>query len=217
MVRWVHFLQTPSLFPTGVAELLQRKTILNNGDTLQFYGFGNGFEMQDGYTFIQHLGSVSAYRTVLARYPKQQLAIIFLTNNHNDAAFVRATTLSDLFLGRKETKVFDPIDFPDLQASLDATIPYGPVDTETDIEPYAGTYLQDQVGSTFTINANGNKLTAINTRKDSVYLRYLKKDVFPSNSPAMPHSFQFTRDLSGRVSSFIHNGGEKEIVFRKID
>lgn len=216
MVRWVQFLQTPSLFPNGVTQLLERKTVLNNGDTLQGYAFGNGFEMQDGRSFIQHLGSVSAYRTIVSRYPKQQLAIIYLANNHNDAAFVRASTLSSIFLGLKDEKTFDPVEFPDLNASLSATKPLGPVATESNIQPYTGSYLNDQLESLFTITANNKQLTAINTRKDSIYLREADKNLFVSNSPVMPHAFHFVKDASGQITGFILKGGEKDIFFRRL-
>jgi CubicO group peptidase (beta-lactamase class C family) len=216
MIKWVQFLNKSANKPVGVEQLLQRKTVLNNGDTLQGYSFGNGFEMQDGWSFIQHLGSVSAYRTIVARYPKQQLAIIYLANNHNDAAFVRASTLSGIFLGLKDEKTFDPVEFPDLNASLSATKPFGPVATESNIQPYTGSYLNDQLESLFTITAEGKKLTAINTRKDSIYLREADKDLFVSNSPVMQHAFQFVKDASGLVTGFILKGGEKDIFFRKL-
>jgi CubicO group peptidase (beta-lactamase class C family) len=216
MVRWVQFLESPYLFPNGVSQLLKRKTVLNNGDTLHGYAFGNGFEMKDGRSFIQHLGSVSAYRTIVARYPKQQLAIIYLANNHNDAAFVRASTLAGIFMGLKDEKTFDPVEFPDLNASLSATKPFGPVVTESNIQPYAGSYLNDQLESLFTITAEGKKLTAINTRKDSIYLREADKDLFVSNSPVMPHTFHFVKDASGQIIGFILKGSEKDVFFRKL-
>ena len=216
LVRWVQYLNTPSRFPLGVAQLLQRKTILNNGDTLQGYAFGNGFDVQDGMRFIQHLGSISGYRTMLARYPQQQLSIVFISNDHNDAAFVRASILSGIFLGLKENKAFPPIAFPDLNTSLEATKPYGPVVSESIIQPFAGSYLNHQLGSLFTITVEGKILTANNSRKDSIHLREAGKDLFVSNSSAMPHAFQFAKDASGMVTGFILKGGEKEIYFQKI-
>jgi hypothetical protein len=215
VVRWVQFLQTPSLLPKSVAQLLERKTVLNNGDTLQGYAFGNGFEMQDGRSFIQHLGSVSAYRTIVDRYPEKN-AIIYLANDHNDAAFARASTLAGIFLGLKDEKTFAPVEFPDLKVSLSATKPFGPVATESNIEPYAGSYINDPLQSIFTITANNKQLTAINTRKDGIDLREADKDLFVSNSPVMPHALHFVKDASGLVKGFILKGGEKDTFFRTI-
>ena len=139
-----------------------------------------------------------------------------MTNDHNDAAFVRAATIKGIFLGSTDEKSFPPIEFPDLNSSLQATLPYGPIACNGPLAPYAGTYIQDQLETIFTVTVTDKYITVINNRKDSIYLREIGNDGFASNSQLMRHDFLFTKDSAGTVIGFVLKGGEKEIFFRKI-
>lgn len=197
-------------------ELLTRRTRLNTGDTLSFYAFGNGFGKHKGVPKIEHLGLISGFRTVISRSPSQDLALIFLSNDNNDASYSRAWTIADVFLQNIKDGKIKPIKFPDLQQSLTKTMPFKVEKYPIDVSEYEGIYYADEINSHYKlINKNG-VLTAITYRFDEISLQWKAADSFTSNFQTFGRSFEFVRDEDEHISAFKLTGGDKEIIFDKV-
>jgi CubicO group peptidase (beta-lactamase class C family) len=215
LVAWVTNFETKKVGSKKTHELLNRTTKYNNGKILDFYAFGNGFGSYKGVSNIQHLGLVSGFRTAISRYPEQNLVIIFLANDNNDATFAHSLTIADIFLENIKNKALEPINFPDLKETLENTLPKTmkcPVDTKE----YEGIYYADEINSHYKlINRNGI-LTAVSYRFDEIELKWEKTDIFSANFKITERSFEFLRNNDKVISAFKLTGIDREIVFYKV-
>jgi CubicO group peptidase (beta-lactamase class C family) len=216
LVAWVNNFDTGKAGGEKVLALLKRKTILNSGDTLSFYAFGNGFGNRKGISNIEHLGLVSGFRTGIARYPSQHLSIIFLSNDNNDAGYNHAWTIGDLFLANAKKGKPKPLTLPELQQSLAETKPDTAERCPVDTKEYEGIYYADEINSHYKLLSRQGVLTAVSYRADEIQLKWKKADNFSSNFQVFSRDFIFLRDENKQVSAFKLTGGDKDIVFRKL-
>src|SRR5690606_991980 len=79
LAHWVRNFRTSELGGPGVMERMRERSAFNNGDTLG-YTLGLRFDDHLGYERIQHGGSTGGYRTFLAYYPKEDLAVVVMAN-----------------------------------------------------------------------------------------------------------------------------------------
>lgn len=216
LTAWLGNFESGKAGGRNVLKLLTRKTRLNKGDTLGFYAFGNGFGSYKGVPKIEHLGLISGFRTAISRYPAQDLAVIFLSNDNNDATYNRAWTIAGVFLQNVKDSRIQPAKFPDLQKSLAATMPFKVAQYPADIKEYEGIYYADEINSHYKLISKEGVLTAISYRFDEISLQWKAADSFNSNFQTFTRTFEFVRDENKQVSSFKLTGGDKEIVFRKL-
>jgi CubicO group peptidase (beta-lactamase class C family) len=216
LVAWVSNFETGNAGGKKVLELLNRKNRFNSGDTLRFYAFGNGFGNHKGVPKIEHMGLVSGFRTVISRFPTQDLAIVFLSNDNNDATYSRAWSITDVFLENIKSTKIKPVRFPDLQKSLAATAAFKVENYPVDTKEYEGIYYSDEINSHYKLINKNNVLTAISYRFDEITLQWKAADSFTSNFQTFNRSFEFVRDQNKLVSAFKLTGGDKEIVFKKL-
>lgn len=216
LAAWVNNFNSGKAGGKKVLQLLTRKTKLNKGDTLGFYAFGNGFGNHKGIPKIEHLGLQSGFRTVISRFPSQDLALIFLSNDNNDATYSRAWTIADVFLQNIRDSKIKPIKFPDLQKSLAETKPFTVESYPVNILEYEGIYYADEINSHYKLISKNGILTAISYRFDEISLQWKAADSFTSNFQTFDRNFDFVRDENKRISAFKLSGGDKDIVFRKL-
>lgn len=216
LAAWVNNFDSGKAGGKKVLDLLQRKTKLINGNTLGFYAFGNGFGNRKGINNIEHLGLVSGFRAAISRYPGQHLAVIFLSNDNNDASFNHAWTITDLFLTNTKSEKLKPIKFPDLQQALAKTTPDSQEKCPVDTKEYEGIYYAAEINSHYKLINKDGVLTAITFRFDEISLKWKAADSFTSNFPVFSRDFVFMREENKRISAFRLTGGDKEIVFRKV-
>lgn len=80
---------------------------LNNGEATG-YGFGWGTGAFRGHQLYAHGGSWVGFRTAIARYPDEKLAIVVLSNREDGAPSAYVDKISDIYLaGRGNTFVSD--------------------------------------------------------------------------------------------------------------
>lgn len=216
LAAWVNNFESGKAGGKNVLQLLTRKTILNKGDTLGFYAFGNGFGSHKGVPKIEHLGLHSGFRAAISRYPTEDLAVIFLANDNNDASFSRGWAIADVFLQNIKTPKIPPVKFPELQKSLAETKPFKVENYPVDIREYEGIYYADEINSHYKLVNKHGVLTAISYRFDEISLQWKAADSFNSNFQTFGRSFEFVRDEHKQIAAFKLTGGDKEILFRKL-
>ncbi len=216
LAAWVTNFDTQQAGTKGVFDLLNRKSKFNNGNPLDFYAFGNGFGNRKGIANIEHLGLVSGFRTAISRYPGQGVAVVFMSNDNNDATYSRAWAIADLFLENQKSKPLAPVKLPDLQSSLAQTIPYQTPICPVDTKDYEGVYYGDEINAHYKLINKDGVLTAISYRFDSIDLKWQSADKFTSNFQIFERNFNFLRDSGNLVVGFRLTGGGKEIAFKKM-
>lgn len=216
LVAWINNFESGKAGGKKVLELLKRKTRLNNGDTLSFYAFGNGFGNHKGVSKIEHLGLISGFRTAISRFPSPGLSVIYLSNDNNDATYSRAWTIADVFLQNLKQPNIKPVQFPELKKSLAETMSFKVENYPVDIKEYEGIYYADEINCHYKLANKSGVLTAISYRFDEVLLQWKAADSFSSNFQTFGRSFEFVRDENKSISAFKLTGGDKEIVFKKL-
>lgn len=215
LIKWVNNLDEKQKGGKKVFEFLNRKTILSNGETFNSYAFGNGFGNHKGISNIEHLGLVSGFRTAISRFPEQNLSVIFLTNDNNDASYNRCWTITDLFLKNIKNSKLEPLNFPDLKESLESTSE-APVKYPVDTKEYEGVYYADEINSHYRIINRKGILIAVSYRFDEFKLKWLKIDNFLTTINKFDKTLEFIRNSDKTISNFKLIGIDKEILFRKV-
>lgn len=217
LAKWMANMHWGMVGGRNVLELLQRPAMLNDGKKVDFYAFGNGFGDFKGTRKIEHLGLVAGYRTVIARYPDQDLSVIFLSNDDNDATFGRAWAIAQLFLEQLQQAPVPAVNYPDLAAALIKTGEKAPVPPPGDKVEYEGIYYADDLNSHYQIRQYEGVLTATSYRFDRIQLSWEKGERFSGYFPAFSRLFVFLRDKDKKIMGFKLTGGDKEVLFRKCD
>ncbi len=216
LTRWLVNFETGAIGGKNVQKLLNQKTKFLNGDTLTYYAFGNGFGSRKGISSIEHSGLVSGFRTMISRYPAQNLAIVFLSNDTNDATYNRCWTLTDLFLTNKTEEPLPPVKFPDLQEFLAKTNPDQTIKYPVDPGEYEGMYYAEELNIHYKLMIKEGVLTAISAKLGEVPLTWQKADFFSSKFQLTERRFLFGRDDAKTINAFKLTGGDKPILFRKL-
>ncbi len=175
--------------------------LLNNGQKLDYYGFGWGFSTYKGLRFISHSGGLPGVSTYLARQPDTKTTICILTNYtpHNIWPSAKAMMISDYLLWKKMKEIAD-------QA------PKVEVDIETQ-KSYVGKYDYGQ-GAILTVTLDGKQLYAQMTGQP-------KFPIFPSSEnkfvwKVVEASITFTADKDGKVIGAVHKQGGQELKVSKL-
>lgn len=85
----------------GLRNLREHQGILTNGDTIS-YASGVMIRDHNGVREVSHSGATAGYRAWLAYYPKEEISIIFLSNDAHAQTTATGEGLADILLGPKE-------------------------------------------------------------------------------------------------------------------
>lgn len=112
LLLWEKNFHNNVIFPKGYTNLITKRGILNNGDTLS-YAFGVVQGKYRGLTTISHSGSVNCYESRIFRIPDYNISVIILSNvyyikdilDHNQLAEKMAHIFLQEELGKRKLKV----------------------------------------------------------------------------------------------------------------
>ncbi len=97
MQQWVNNFTELKVGTSSVMEMMNRRGILNNGDTLG-YAYGQSIGNYKGLKTISHGGADAGYRTYLVRFPEQQGSFIVLSNMASANTYRMAMDMADVYL-----------------------------------------------------------------------------------------------------------------------
>ncbi len=208
LVRWVANLETGRVGGPGVLTLLAKPTVLPDGRTTG-YAFGQWHGLHRGLPSIGHLGLVAGFRTRIERFPDQHAAIIFLSNDGDDAAYARSERIEELFLPVQPRPAAEvPSDSPPDPAS-----PLPPVN----LAGYIGRYWSDELATGYAIRVSRGTIEAVHPINGVVSLTRNGADSFASGRWYMP-VLNFSRDPAGKVTGFTTGtDNARNLTFRRID
>lgn len=207
LVRWVGNLQSGQVGGPGVMALLAKPETLPDSSSTN-YTFGLWHQPHRGLASIGHLGLAAGYRTRVTRFPDQKAAIIFLSNDGDDAGYARSERIEELFLPVSPR--------PPVEAQIDSAPDPTPPLPELHPADYVGTYWSDEVATGYVITSENGQLKASHPINGKVPLTRTGTDAFTSGRWYMPE-LSFKRDASGKITEF-STGTEAagDIRFRKL-
>ena len=97
MKKWAHNFTLMKVGNPSVMEMMNRRCILNNGDTLG-YAYGQGWGQYRGQKTIAHGGADAGYRTYFVRFPDQKYSFIVLSNLASANTYRMGMDLADIYL-----------------------------------------------------------------------------------------------------------------------
>jgi len=97
MQKWVNNFTEMNVGNPAVMDLMNKRGILNNGDSLD-YAYGQGIGQYKGLKTISHGGSDAGYRTFLVRFPEQQYSFIVLSNMASANTYRMSMDMADIYL-----------------------------------------------------------------------------------------------------------------------
>lgn len=191
----------------AVQALVETRGALDDGSRTD-YAFGRWFGERGGVKSVGHLGLFAGYRISYRRFPDRDLAVIYLANDGDDATYVRAERIENLFLGRAEEPVAAPEDdySPPARTALSASAK----------RDYAGVYYSDELETTYVVRTGADGLDiahAVNGRRPLVPAG---EDRFGTDWPFMT-LVEFER-RNGAVTGFrVSTEAARGMPFRKVD
>jgi CubicO group peptidase (beta-lactamase class C family) len=172
LAKWAHALNRRQIGGDGTWDLAHTRGVLSSGDTLA-YAFGQSLNTLYGHARVSHSGWHRGFRTVLMRFPDDDLTLIVLANTNS----LNPSDMAEQLLHH----VFAP-------------------DTDS-LKTYVGTYRSDELGSSFDLALKGNTLTATHARNSPFTLTWSDPDTFTTSAWYFD-SIRFVRDDAGRVVGF---------------
>ena len=194
LAKWINSFETKQLLNPTIEQLLESRGTLNNGSKTA-YSFGNEWKESEGRPEVIHLGLVIGFRTVIVRFPKERLAIAYLSNDDNDATFQRYSKLIDLFLNgnlREQHPKTTNIPVPEIVLKrLEDAEKF----RETiDLSPYTGTYYSAELSCIWQLNILDNRLVIQHPRMQNIKLKFSGDDSFGF--------LKFERDSASNIIGF---------------
>lgn len=179
LVKWVNSFDNKQLITPGVEKLLYAKgSTHEDGKTL--YAFGNEYKtLFNGTKEIIHLGLVIGYRTAIVRYPDLKLALIYLSNDDNDATYQRFPKILDLFMMNDLRDTRPGLEgFPDAKAVVNNIEQEAQFKESIDLIPYAGSYYSVELSTIWNMKIINDRLILSNQRMNDVKLKNSGGDKF---------------------------------------
>lgn len=186
LVLWADALNNKAIGAPGVWSLAHTRGVLASGDTLS-YAFGQSVDTFRGHDRVAHSGWHRGFRTVLMRFPEDNMTIVVLANtneiNPSDAA------------ERLMTTIFHP----------------GP----DSLAVYAGTYFSDELGTSYTVTMVDGSLEVEHERNSPFELTWTGPDAFETSAWYFD-AFRFVRDDAGQLTGLeASTNRARNIVFHR--
>lgn len=178
LTKWINSFETKKLINPNIERLLASKGTLNDGSKTA-YSFGNEWKEVGGRKEIIHLGLVIGYRTAIVRYPEEKLAVVYLSNDDNDATFQRYPKMIDLFTNgnlREEHPKTNNIPVPEVVVKrMEEADKF----SETiDLSSYTGTYFSEELTCLWVLKIVDGRLVIQHPRMQNIKLKYSGNDSF---------------------------------------
>ena len=216
LVKWNNNFEKPVVGNEKLLEAFNSISKLKNGepvvfntigiDTL-FHAKGQIARKHRGLEMIKHGGHMGGYRSFLARFPKEKMTIITLSNDEHYEIFARGLTITEYYLGDRMTAVV-PISQKELK-QIPTTV------VESSIENLVGNYKSSELDTSYSFEKQKNRLAMKHKRLPDMVLDQIDELKFKGNN-YFDFEIQFTTNKTNRIDGFtISNFGVKKLAFRK--
>jgi CubicO group peptidase (beta-lactamase class C family) len=178
LAKWMAAFENKKLINPNIERLLKSRDTLNNGSKIA-YSFGNEFKEVDERIEIIHLGLVIGYRTAIVRFPEEHLAVVYLSNDDNDATFQRYPKMVDLFLnGNLREEHPTTVNIPLAEAVVKKMEEGDKFKEIIDLSPYTGVYYSEELSCVWKLIVVDGRLVIQHPRMQNIKLKYSGNDSF---------------------------------------
>lgn len=207
LVTWLNNYESGRLGGAETLTLVTQPTQTPTGPDRD-YVFGNWHGEREGHTVVGHQGLAAGFRTSLRSFPDDQVEVIYLANDGNDATYERVRTIENLFLGITPAPVEAPTD--DYVPSSPQTL------NERQINELLGRYRSDEINTDYEVVRTDQGIVAMNARTGALKLAPQGEDAFSSDKWFAP-SLTFVRD-GAKVTGFrVESEDVGSLFFRRVD
>ncbi|MEO8334972.1 MAG: serine hydrolase domain-containing protein [bacterium] len=193
LLTWTAMLEAPPPSWRALADSVQVRGILTNGDT-SVYAAGLVLSRYRGVPTVEHNGATAGYRTNLVRYPGKGLAIAILCNVGDVDPRAMSRTLTDGLLASALAPV--PAPAPARPRPAPTWAP-----TSADLAAFTGTYYSPDVLSTLVLSVEGNALVLSRAPATRIVLKPTTDAHFAGFGTGPSDDIWFTRGADGRVNA----------------
>ena len=204
---WAINFETMKLGNKNVMDIMNRKFVLNNGDTIR-YAFGQAIQEYKSLMSYSHGGADAGYRTFLLRFPDQHLSVCVFSNLGSFDPGGLSYELANIYLA-KELKE-KPSQVPPPPPSEEEP-PFDPASVK--LSEFTGRFYSPELETFYTLEIKNDTLVAHHQRHNDLKLAPYKKDGFTTNFLG---NLEFTRNGKGQVVGMkASNGRVRNLVFNK--
>ncbi len=140
LLRWVMNFSDPVVGSERIFQQMRTRGVLNNGDTICF-GMGQRIGTYRGLRVISHSGADAGYRAFLGRFPRQQAAVLILSNDASLDAEETGWRIADIYLQGAFPERIKPL----IHSPVPEILPYSHFLPDHP-ERYCGFYWSDNYG-----------------------------------------------------------------------
>lgn len=194
LVKWVGNLRSGKVGGAQVLSIIGRKAALQGGENID-YAFGAEPTTYKNLRVIQYQGLAAGYRITIKRFIDQDVSVIYLANDGDDAAYDHAFELGELFL---KSVITPPIEIPS-DTPTDTTSAAAPAPAVAPSLPdYEGVYYSAPLNTAVEVRVRDAKLEMLLGRKQTIALVHQSKDQFAAGGWFLQR-LEFVRGPQGSV------------------
>ena len=204
---WAVNFETMKVGNKNVMDIMNRRFILNNGDTIR-YAFGQAIEKYKSLMSYSHGGADAGYRTFLLRFPEQHFSVCVFSNLASFDPGGLSYELANLYLADQMKE--KPSNVPPPPPSKEEP----PFDPKTVIlSEFKGRFYSPELETFYTLDIKNDTLVAHHQRHNDMKLSPYKKDGF---STGFLGNLEFIRNTKGEVIAMkASNGRVRNLMFNK--
>lgn len=190
MARWMVNFDRPEVGGEVLEDMLTRG-VLTTGDTLS-YAHGLTVAASRGLRTVSHGGSWRGYRAHFLRFPDERLSVAVLAAFSSFRSGSVAESVANVFLAGMLSSAGDAAGPPG------ETVPEaGPASvalSRGELEAYVGLYDSDELGTSYSIELDGDRLVARHRINPEQVLRHVGDDIFVTPGVRGEQTLTFERE-----------------------
>ena len=213
MARWISALESDQMGQPGFRDRMLQRGVLNSGDST-YYAFGLDRMVYRGVPAVRHGGAGGGFRSGMAVYPEDALAMFAMCNLGQLDAVRRLWQVAEILL---EDRLGPPESQPSTPYQMMHPPPQGepPLLSAHELGEFTGLYHGPELGVDFMVGVEGEGLR-VGPEGWMRPMVPLATDMF-GQGPGWAE-IRFHRDEEGRVTGFIMDIGRVSgLIFQRVD
>jgi len=164
LAKWIINFDENRVGGAAVIEQMHQQGVLNNGEKIS-YAFGLNVSEYRGLRNANHSGSWAGFRSHLIHFPEQRFGVVILSNLAGIGIGGLARQVVDIYLADQLAPEAPKAASEDVKTEKEQ-----PALPEIDLKEFVGEYYCDELGTTYAIVVQNDRLVAKHRRHDDIPL-----------------------------------------------